>query len=132
VQTRYYGETIFLPCQYNFRAHFRFHELKWPTVESLDGVKIYHNAASMVEAKKLETVRPLAELPPLPPDQGSLSASEQEDRRVASWVSGEGLAAGRARNFLREHPGLQPPARFMFRRLKALMSKAKRNARRAA
>ncbi len=131
VQTHYYDETIFLPCQYNFRAHYRFRELKWPGVENLDGVKIYHNAASMPEALKLASVAPLAKLPPLEQDSRPLTPSEQEERRVKSWVSGEGLAASSARNFLRQHPGLQPPVRSAVRRLKALMSIVRRNNRRA-
>jgi hypothetical protein len=45
----------------------------WPTVNSLDGVKIYHNAHSMPEALKLESVKALADLPALEPDSGPLT-----------------------------------------------------------
>jgi hypothetical protein len=73
VQTRYYDQMIILPCQYNFRAHFRCKVRGWPTVNSLDGVKIYHNAHSMPEALKLESVKALADLPALEPDSGPLT-----------------------------------------------------------
>jgi hypothetical protein len=73
VQTRYYDQIILLPCQYNFRAHFRRKVRGWPSVDSLDGVKIYHNALSMPEAKKLQIVKALAELPPLEPDTAPLT-----------------------------------------------------------
>ena len=82
VQARYYDEMIILPCQYNFRAHYRFKQRGWPTVESLDGVKIYHNAASMPEARKLTQVHPMAELPPLVPDAGPLTPWEQFKRKI--------------------------------------------------
>jgi len=73
VQTRYYDQFIILPCQYNFRAHFRRTRRGWPAVDSLDGVKIYHNAYSMPEAKKLASVRSLADLPALLPDTAPVS-----------------------------------------------------------
>jgi hypothetical protein len=82
MHTRYYDEMIILPCQYNFRAHYKFRQRGWPTVESLDGVKIYHNAASMAEARKLTGVRRLAELPPLEPDAGPLTPWEQFKRKI--------------------------------------------------
>ncbi len=82
VQTRFYDQMIILPCQYNFRAHYKQRVRGWPVVDSLDGVRIYHNAASMPEAKKLESVRPLAELPPLEPDAGPLTKRQQFWRKV--------------------------------------------------
>lgn len=82
VQTRYYDQMIILPCQYNFRAHFRQKVRGWPSVDSLDGVKIYHNAHSMPEAKKLESVRPLADLPPLSPDAAPLTDWQKFLRKV--------------------------------------------------
>jgi hypothetical protein len=82
VHARYFDRTIILPCQYNFRAHFRRRERGWPTVENLDGVRIYHNAASMPEALKLEETRPMAELPPLDPDSGPLTRWQQFCRKV--------------------------------------------------
>jgi len=82
VQTRYYDQMIILPCQYNFRAHFRQKVRGWPTVNSLDGVKIYHNAHSMPEAKKLTSVKPLADLPPLDPDTAPLTDWQKFMRKV--------------------------------------------------
>jgi hypothetical protein len=82
VQTRYYNQMIILPCQYNFRAHFRKKVGGWPTVNSLDGVKIYHNAHSMDEAKQLVSVKPLADLPPLEPDTTPLTNWQKFVRKV--------------------------------------------------
>jgi len=82
VQTRYYDQFIILPCQYNFRAHFRHKRRGWPAVDSLDGVKIYHNAYSMSEAEKLERVNVLADLAPLQADDGPLSDWEKFLRKI--------------------------------------------------
>lgn len=82
VQTRYYDQMIILPCQYNFRAHFRRTMRGWPTVNSLDGVKIYHNAHSMSEAKQLQSVQPLADLPALQADAGPLTNWQRFVRKV--------------------------------------------------
>jgi len=82
VHTRYYDQLIVLPCQYNFRAHFRTKVKGWPTVETLDGVKIYHNAESMPEAKKLATVKPLADLPELEADAAPLSSWQKTMRKI--------------------------------------------------
>jgi len=82
IHTSHYEKLIVLPSQYNFRAHYRFRERGWPTVDSLDGVLIYHNAACVEEAKKLISTKPHAELPPLVPDQGSLTKSQKFWRKV--------------------------------------------------
>jgi hypothetical protein len=82
VQARYYDQMIILPCQYNFRAHLRRKVRGWPSVGSLDGVKIYHNALSMTEAKKMERVEPLAVLPPLEADQAPLTDWQKLLRKV--------------------------------------------------
>jgi len=82
VQTCHYDELALLPCQYNFRAHYRFHEPKWPTVETLDGVKIYHNAASMAEARKTGSFAALAALPEFVADQKPLTKFQKILRKV--------------------------------------------------
>jgi hypothetical protein len=82
IQTRYYDQMIILPCQYNFRAHFRRKVRGWPTVDSLDGVKIYHNAHSMSDVKQLQSVKPLAELPALEPDTAPLSDWQKFLRKI--------------------------------------------------
>src|SRR5687767_8240570 len=82
VQTRYYDQMIILPCQYNFRAHFRNRTRGWPIVNSLDGVKIYHNATSMPEAKQLHSVKALADLPALEPDTAPLSDWQKFLRKI--------------------------------------------------
>lgn len=82
VQTRYYDQMILLPCQYNFRAHYKRHVRGWPSVDNLDGVKIYHNAFSMPEAKKLASVKPLADLPALEPDAAPLTDWQKFLRKV--------------------------------------------------
>lgn len=82
VHTRHYERLIILPCQYNFRAHFRKKVKGWPTVETLDGVKVYHNAESMPEAKKLMSVKPLADLPELEADAAPLSLWQKTMRKI--------------------------------------------------
>jgi hypothetical protein len=72
IQTEYYHRLRILPCQYNYRAYLKKRQRGWPTVQHLDGVMIYHNAACMEEAKKLPPVKPKAELPALPDDGGPL------------------------------------------------------------
>ena len=82
VQTRHFERLRILPCQYNFRAHYRRKQRGWPSVDTLDGVKIYHNATCMDAAKALGTPQPLAALPELPKDSGPLTAREQFWRKV--------------------------------------------------
>jgi len=45
-------------------------------------VKIYHNAHSMPEAKKLASVKPLADLPALEPDAAPLTDWQKFVRKV--------------------------------------------------
>lgn len=82
VQTRYYDQMIILPCQYNFRADYKVRARGWPKVDHLDGVKIYHNARCVDEVRKLASVQPLADLPPLEPDRGLLKPWEKFLRKV--------------------------------------------------
>ena len=82
VQTRYYDQMIILPCQYNFRACYHTKYPGWPTVTNLDGVKIYHNALSMAQVSQLQSVRPLADLPPLKPDVVPLTNWQKFLRKV--------------------------------------------------
>ena len=82
IQTRYYDETIVLPSQYNFRAHYKVRQRGWPTVDSLDGVVIYHNSSCAAEAKKLIPVPAKATLPDLIPDAGPLTDRQKFWRKV--------------------------------------------------
>jgi hypothetical protein len=82
IQTKYYDRLRILPCQYNYRAYLNRKQRGWPTVEHLDGVMIYHNAACLAEAKKLAAVKPKADLPPLPDDGGPLPPKKQFWRKL--------------------------------------------------
>lgn len=83
IQTRYYDQMIVLPCQYNYRAHVApFRARRWPTVNHLDGVMIYHNSFCIEAAKKLLPVKPRAQLHDFPRDATPLNASQQRWRRV--------------------------------------------------
>ena len=82
IQTRYYERIIALPSQYNFRAHYKFRQRGWPTVQSLHGVMIYHNSSCIAEAKKAIPVKPHAELPPLDVDTGPLTEWQKFWRKV--------------------------------------------------
>lgn len=90
LQTKYYDRLRILPCQYNFRAHYRHRQRGWPTVQSLDGVMIYHNATCMDAVKALGPVKPQAEVPALPPDHGPLTPRQQFWRklrlRMQPWI----------------------------------------------
>lgn len=76
VQTRHYDDLIILPCQFNYRAYVGKRFPGWPTVSTLDGVRIYHNGDCIQEAVALGPVRKVAELPPnlsqIPPQPGTL------------------------------------------------------------
>jgi len=88
VFTRYYERVRILPCQYNFRCFLAPQKMRgWPTVETLDGVVIYHNGRCIPAAKKLGTVKPRADLPPLPNDQGPLAKPQQMWRRLQTRFS---------------------------------------------
>lgn len=83
LQTRHYDRLRILPCQYNYRAYLNRKQKGWPTVTHLDGVRIYHNATCMDEAKKLARVQPKADLPALPPDGHPLTPKEQFWRKLS-------------------------------------------------
>lgn len=80
LQTKYYNDLLILPNQYNYRAYLNRIQKGWPTVSNLDGVKIYHNATCMDEAKRLPQVKPVAELPALPRDAAPLGEREKSER----------------------------------------------------
>ncbi len=82
IQTRYFDNVVILPSQYNFRAHYKFRQRGWPTVDSLDGVIIYHNSTCASEAKKLIPVKPRAELPSLVADKAPLTDWQKFWRKV--------------------------------------------------
>ena len=82
IQTKYFDRLRILPCQYNYRAYLKKQQRGWPTVQHLDGVKVYHNAACMDEAKKLPPVKPQADLPALSHDGGPLSPRDQMWRKL--------------------------------------------------
>jgi hypothetical protein len=90
LQTHYYDRLRILPCQYNYRAYLNRKQRGWPTVTHLDGVLIFHNAATMDEAKKLPPVKPRAVLPEVPKDGGPLTDREKFWRKVklrlTPWV----------------------------------------------
>jgi len=62
VQTLYYDELIILPCQYNFRYCFGRKRRNWPTVDHLDGIKLYHNKLCIENAKNAMPVKEKANL----------------------------------------------------------------------
>ena len=78
----YFDRLRVLPCQFNYRAYLNRRQRGWPTVRHLDGVRIYHNAACMDEARRLRPFKPQADLPPLPPDAGPLRPREQFWRKL--------------------------------------------------
>ena len=82
IQTKYFDRLRILPCQYDYRAYLKRKQRGWPTVQNLDGVLIYHNAACMDEAKKLPPVKPKADLPALPADGGPLAPRQQFWRKL--------------------------------------------------
>lgn len=82
IHTSYFDQVIALPSQYNFRAHYRVRARGWPTVDSLDGVLIYHSATSAAEAKKLIPVKPRAQLPPLVADLKPLTDRQKFWRKA--------------------------------------------------
>jgi hypothetical protein len=91
IQTKYFDRLRILPSQYNFRPHLApFRQRGWPTVESLDGVLIYHNATCMDAVKKRLPFWPRTNLPPLPVDGHPLTSREQFWRRLKNrfnpWV----------------------------------------------
>lgn len=87
IQTRHFDRLRILPCQYNFRAHYRRRQRGWPSVDTLDGVKIYHNATCMDAVKAMGATQPLAALPELPKDGGPLTERQQFWRRIRNRLT---------------------------------------------
>ena len=87
LQTRHYDRLRILPCQYNFRAHYQFKQRGWPSVSTLDGVKIYHNATCMDAVKALGDVKSVADLPGLPADPHPLTPREQFWRKLRNRLT---------------------------------------------
>lgn len=82
VHTRYFEYLAILPCQYNFRALLKARYPGWPTVNSLDSVKIYHSYLGIENAKRMAPFRKYAELPDLEADPGPLNRIQQFFRRL--------------------------------------------------
>ena len=72
-----------LTYHYNCRGVLRRRVRQWPTIKSLDGVKIYHTDDCGI-AKTMRPVKPNSELPALEPDAGPLTSCEQFWRNVAN------------------------------------------------
>lgn len=95
IQTRYYDEMVLLPSQYNYRAHLApARSARWPTVEHLDGVKIYHNSRCTEAAKKILPVKASAVLPDFPRDSAPLTSSQQRWRRIQERLKPHIVGAG--------------------------------------
>src|SRR5262249_45200893 len=95
--TSYFDRLAILPPQFNWRACYRrnlrnWQRLfrKWPRIDSLDGVYIYHNqhcVYNVIEALQVEHPTPRADLPQLPVDTRPLSPSVLLWRRlVHRWL----------------------------------------------
>ena len=87
VQTRYFDRVRILPCQYNYRAYFKRRQRGWPTVTHLDGVLIFHNAATMDEAKRLGDTKARAVLPELEKDPAPLTERQRFWRRLRTRLT---------------------------------------------
>ena len=79
-----------MPGHYNYRAYLNKQHKGWPTVSTLDGVRIYHCSACIDEAKARRPFKPKPELPELPKDGGPLDERQQFWRRLRNrfkpWV----------------------------------------------
>lgn len=82
LQTRYLDDLIILPNQYNYRAFINQWSKGWPRVKSIDGVRIYHNAACIETVKAMLPVADHATLSPLANDGGAISPAHQWWRRL--------------------------------------------------
>ena len=87
VQTKNFDQLRILPCQFNFRPDFRIRRRNWPSVDTLDGVYLFHNATSMDLAKALPGTQAKASLPDLADDGGPLTAKQQFWRRLRTRLS---------------------------------------------
>jgi len=82
VHTRYFENLIILPCQYNYRALLKRRYPGWPTVSSLDSVKIYHSYLGIENAKRHQPFLPYIQLPELQADKKHISALLRWLRRI--------------------------------------------------
>ncbi len=87
VQTKFFDQLRILPCQFNFRPDFKIRRRNWPSVDTLDGVYLFHNATSMDLAKALPNTKPHATLPDLPDDGGPLTDKQQFWRRLRTRMT---------------------------------------------
>lgn len=76
IHAKYADRLRILPCHYNYRFPVP------QVVNSLDGIKIYHNPWCIPEAKALLPVKTVARLPSLPEDGRPLTEREQFWRRL--------------------------------------------------
>lgn len=66
VQTLYYDKLVILPCQYNYQAFVRHRKRGWPSLESVDGVVLYHCRTCVDSVSQMShAVSPKARLPEL-------------------------------------------------------------------
>ncbi len=97
VYTKYPDRLTILPPQYNWRAMYRKNVRAWqnwfrawPRVDSLDGVRIYHNhhcLHEVMEAAAMHSPAPMARLPDLPTDRKPLTPSLMLWRRLKNrWL----------------------------------------------
>jgi hypothetical protein len=91
IHTKHYQRLRILPDQYNLRCFLKPAKQRgFPSVDTLDGVMIYHNSICIDAVKKLPPVKPRATLPDLVPDGHPLTPSEQFWRRVRNrlkpWI----------------------------------------------
>ena len=90
--TKYFDQVAILPSQFNWRAFYlkafrswRNGWRRWPRVDSLDGVYLYHNNYCLNEVRQTIAAAPpqaKAGLPDLPEDRHPLSRREQFWRRL--------------------------------------------------
>lgn len=91
VYAKYLDKLILLPCIYNYRAYYKRKVWGWPTTNSFDGVKIYHND----EWQKALSALPIAPNPPLiplKPDNGPIPRWLQIIRCITRRIFHKNLA----------------------------------------
>ena len=90
IHARHHERLRILPGHYNYRAYLNKKHKGWPTVSTLDGVRIYHCSACIDEAKAKGPFKPTPALPELPKDGGPLDERQQFWRRLRNrfkpWV----------------------------------------------
>jgi hypothetical protein len=82
IHTKYYHRLRILPDHYNFRCFLKPAKQRgFPSIDTLDGVMIYHNSTCTDAVKKIPPVKPRAGLPELVPDEGPLTWFQRNLRR---------------------------------------------------